>query len=295
VKRRGMRIPSAASAVVEPHPSADDPDRARDPEGWSAENGPETNTTCVADNGTLLLLLLPGLDGTGKLFTRFVEYLPANITPRVVTLPMDRPRGYADLVASMRQRLPVRQRFALLAESFSGPIALHLAAERPDGLVGVTLVASFHRRPVAGLLAALRPLASLAFKRPPPGWAIRHFLAGSDAPAELVAEIRSAVAEVPREVMATRVHDALRVDATGALAACPVPLLYLSGSHDRLVRRALVREMSERHPALEHRELAAPHLVLQRQPREAAKLVSDFLGRATGDPRSAGGAVAAPA
>lgn len=246
--------------------------------------------TCVAGNGTLLLLLLPGLDGTGKLFTRFVEHLPANVVPRVVRLPMDRPRGYADLVASMRPHLPVRQRFALLAESFSGPIALHLAAERPDGLVAVALIASFHRRPVAGWIAALRPFASLAFQRPPPEWAIRHFLAGSDAPAELVAAIRSAVADVPPEVMATRVRDALRVDATGALAACPVPLLYLSGSDDRLLRWAVVREMRERHPALEHRELAAPHLVLQRRPREAAELVSDFLVGATGDPRSAGGA-----
>lgn len=249
----------------------------------------------MADNGTLLLLLLPGLDGTGKLFTRFVEHLPANIAPRVVPLPMDRPRGYADLVASMRTHLPVRQRFALLAESFSGPIALHLAAERPDGLVGVALIASFHRRPVAGGLAALRPFATLAFHRPPPGWAIRHFLAGSDAPAELVACIRSTVAEVPQEVMVTRVRNALSVDATGALAACPVPLLYLSGTQDRLLRRQLVREMSECLPALEHRELAAPHLILQRRPREAAELVSDFLGRATGDPHSAGGAGAAPA
>lgn len=249
----------------------------------------------MTDNGELLLLLLPGLDGTGKLFTRFVEHLPANIAPRVVPLPMDRPRGYADLVASMRQHLPVRQRFALLAESFSGPIALHLAAERPAGLVGVVLIASFHRRPAAGWLAALGPFATLAFQRPPPGWAVRHFLAGFDAPAELVAEIRSAVAEVPPVVMATRVRDALCVDATDALAACPVPLLYLSGSDDRLLRRAVVRDMNERLPALEHRELEAPHLVLQRRPRETAELVSEFLGRATGDPGFAGGTGAAPA
>jgi pimeloyl-ACP methyl ester carboxylesterase len=84
--------------------------------------------------------------------------------------------------------------------------------------------------------------------------------------------------------MATRVRDALRVDATDALAACPVPLLYLSGSDDRLLRRAVVREMSKRHHALEHRELAAPHLILQRRPREAAELVSDFLGRASPRP-----------
>jgi pimeloyl-ACP methyl ester carboxylesterase len=113
---------------------------------------------------------------------------------------------------------------------------------------------------------------------------------GADAPAELVAEIRSAVAEVPRSVLAARVRDALRVEATEALLACRVPILYVSGSHDRLLRRSLVRELQGHHPALEHRILAAPHLVLQRQPREAARIVSEFLERLT----TSGSAPAAP-
>lgn len=233
----------------------------------------------MKDDEKLLLLLLPGLDGTGKLFARFVESLPATIGPRVIHLPAERPRGYADLVASIRPHLPVGRSFALLAESFSGPIALHLAAEQPDGLVAVVLIASFHRRPVAPWLAALRAFAGLAFQRPPPSWAIRRFLVGSDAPAELIAEIQSAVAEVPRPVLAARVRAALRVDATGALLECRVPILHVSGSHDRLLRRSMVRELRRHHPALEHWALAAPHMVLQRQPLEAARIVSEFLAR----------------
>ncbi len=225
----------------------------------------------------LTLVLLPGLDGTGALFSRFVEHLPEELEPRIMPLPGDRAVGYPELVRHVRERLPRDGPFALLGESFSGPVALQLAAERPAGLLAVILVASFHRRPVARLGGVMRPLAGLVLSRPPPAWAARLLLIGRDAPAGLVAELRSAVAGVAPNVLAARVRSALAVDATAALAALPVPLLYLAGSRDRILRRSVVREMARVRPSMQHRLLDAPHLVLQRQPAEAGKVIGAFL------------------
>lgn len=236
----------------------------------------------VSEDERLLLLLLPGLDGTGKLFARFQAELPDDIEARVVPFPAGRIAGYDELVSYVRAQLPAGRRFTLLGESFSGPLALRLAAEQPPGLVAVVLVATFHRRPAPRWLAALGWLARLAFSRPPPAWAIRRALVGKDAPAALVDELRAAVGEVTPAVLAARVRAALAVDAAAALAACRAPLLYLGGSEDRILRRSLLRDMRQVQPALELRVLRAPHLVLQLEPLESAGIVSEFLARASG-------------
>jgi pimeloyl-ACP methyl ester carboxylesterase len=223
------------------------------------------------------LVLLPGLDGTGRLFSRFVAHLAEELEPRVVPLPADRALGYPELVRLVRDRLPLDRPFALLGESFCGPVALQLAAERPPGLRALILVASFHRRPVAWWGRAVKPLAGLLLSRPPPAWAARLFLAGRDAPADLVRELQRAVAEVAPNVLAARVRPALAVDATAALATCPVPLLYLGGSRDRIVRHSVVREMQRVQPSMQHRRFDAPHLLLQRAPADSGVIISSFL------------------
>lgn len=115
----------------------------------------------MATGHRLTLILLPGLDGTGRLFSRLAEQLPGELEPRVVALPTDRELGYAELVRHARDQLPQDRLFALLGESFSGPVALRLAAERPPGLVALVLVASFHRRPVAWWGRAVKPFANV--------------------------------------------------------------------------------------------------------------------------------------
>jgi pimeloyl-ACP methyl ester carboxylesterase len=234
----------------------------------------------MAPDRRLALVLLPGLDGTGLLFARFASALPPEIEPRVVSYPEEQVLGYDELLPRVRSLLPADRPFALLGESFSGPIALRLAAERPAGLVGVVLAASFHRHPAARWLGGVRSLVGLAMSRPPPTWAARAFLVGPRAPRELVLEIRRANAGVAGAVLGARVRAALSVDASGALARCPVPLLYLGGARDLIVWPAAARQVRALRPDAEVRMLDAPHLVLQRRPADAAAIVAEFLRRA---------------
>ncbi len=225
-------------------------------------------------------MLLPGLDGTGDLFAPLLAELPEAFETRVVRYPHDHLLGYEALASLIEEQLPTSQTFALVGESFSGPLALMVAAKAPPGLAAVALVASFHRRPVAPWLAALRPMMSAILSRPPPELVVRHLLAGSEAPADLIAKFRAAVARVRPEVLSARVRAALDVDASDALAACRVPLLYLGGTEDRLLRRAIPDEIRAILPSAEVHQLPAPHLILQRRPHEAAAALRDFCAAA---------------
>lgn len=235
----------------------------------------------------LLTLLLPGLDGTGALFSRFLAEGSGALEPRVLPYPPDRILGYAGLAERVLRELPADRPFALLGESFGGPLALRVAAARPPGLRGVVLASSFHRRPAAALVTLLRPLSSAFFRLPLPDHAVRLLLGGQDAPDDLVAEVREAVASVRPAVMVARAREALRVDASAWVEACPAPLLFLGGKHDRLLRTALPFEIRVLRPDAEIRMIDAPHLLLQRQPALAMRIVEEFLIRRAGAPGQA--------
>jgi pimeloyl-ACP methyl ester carboxylesterase len=122
-----------------------------------------------------LLVLLPGLDGTGILFKPLIAALPPEVSTVVVAYPGEQPLGYAELLPVVLAALPTEHAFVLLGESFSGPLAVMAAATRPPGLVGLVLCATFVQNPhpyIPGFLNGLcqaslisDPLASL--KAPP--------------------------------------------------------------------------------------------------------------------------------
>ena len=227
----------------------------------------------------LLTICLPGLEGTGRLFARFLAARDGSLELRALAYPPDRFLGYAALEELAAREIPSDRPFALLGESFSGPLALRLAAKAPPGLVAVVLVTTFHRNPAAPLFRRLSALAPVFFRMPLPPHVVRLLLAGSDAPDDVVGEVRAAVATVEPSVMAARVQEALRVDATDAVRACPAPILFLGGKDDRLLRSALPIEFRALRPDAEIRMLDAPHLVLQRRPEQAMELVTGFLRR----------------
>jgi len=132
----------------------------------------------------LLTLPLPGLGGTGQLFSRFLGAANGALEFRALSYSRDVFLGYDALEELVRRELPGKRRFALLGESFSGPIALRIAAKGPPGLVAVVLATTFHRRPARLAVQALWPLAPLFFRMPLPPHVVRLLLAGTEAPWE---------------------------------------------------------------------------------------------------------------
>lgn len=61
------------------------------------------------------IVLLPGMDGTGALFSEFVAALPPGAETLVVSYPPDQAMGYAELEAFVSAKLPAGT-FILLGE-----------------------------------------------------------------------------------------------------------------------------------------------------------------------------------
>lgn len=94
------------------------------------------------------LLLLPGMDGTGRLFAPLLAALPPDIDGEPVAYPPDEPLGYEGLLPLVEAAAARGGDFVVVGESFSGPLALLLAARSPPGLRGVVLCATFIRFPL---------------------------------------------------------------------------------------------------------------------------------------------------
>lgn len=213
-------------------------------------------------------LLLPGLDGTGALFGPFLRELDPALGPTVISYPLD-------AVALPAIELPRGEPFALLAESYSGAAALHIAGAQPPGLVAIVLVASFVSSPLRWLPARLvRPwlLGPMARSR----MLNRRQLLGA-APDDLVDFVTQTIAQVPPATLAARVRRVLTLDARGDLAASKAPLLYLQATRDRIVSERSVNEIRAGRADVIVERIEGPHLLLQCNPSAGARAVERFL------------------
>jgi pimeloyl-ACP methyl ester carboxylesterase len=82
--------------------------------------------------------------------------------------------------------------------------------------------------------------------------------------------------------MARRARAIFSVDATEALRGCPVPVLYLRATEDRLVLDKSVRAIRAASPDVTVVDLPAPHLLLQTRPEEAWQAIEGFLASVSG-------------
>jgi len=222
------------------------------------------------------LVLLPGLDGTGKLFADFLKTLDLGVSANVVPYPADVPLGYDELEHLVRAALPTRGRFVLLGESFSGPLAIRIAAHPPPELVGLILCVTFASNPYPHLawvrrLAAFLPLKSL------PRWLRAPLMWGSASPSDAPRQSERAMAGVDAAVIRRRIAELLSVDETAALAKISVPTLVLCATRDRVVSNKAAMRIMRGIPHAQRVDVDGPHLLLKTRPKECAAAVLSFI------------------
>ena len=105
----------------------------------------------------MVLVLLPGVDGTGDLFADFVLAMKDEVRAVIIGYPQKQAMGYEELEEYVKDRLPVNEPFVLLGESFPGPIAISIASSAPAGLIGLILCCTFASNP----LPLLKPIKNL--------------------------------------------------------------------------------------------------------------------------------------
>jgi pimeloyl-ACP methyl ester carboxylesterase len=228
-------------------------------------------------HASTLLVLLPGMDGTARLFHRFDAALRAQtaIDTQAIAYPAA-PLDYAALEAFVRERLPRDRPFIVLAESFSGPLGAALRADPPPGMRALILCCSFVRNP-RPMLAPLRHLLGLVPFGTLPGFALRQALLAPYATPALQTELATALAQVPPSVLRQRLRAVLESDASRSFARGSLPVLYLRARHDRLVPPANAVQILRQAAGAQLADIAAPHMLLQAAPEAAAVAVAAFI------------------
>lgn len=219
--------------------------------------------------------MLPGMDGTGDLFAPVIARLGADINTVLVRFP-DAPLGYDALIAHARKSLPESGDFFLLGESFSGPIAVALAAERHPRLRGLILSASFIRSPMPWT-SPFAPLVKVLPVTGTPASLLTSIVLGPFRTQARRSMIDASLAQMSPSTIRARLLAIAAVDASEQLAAVCVPILYLRASHDRVVLQSAGCLITEIQPATRMVTLEAPHFLLQVAVDDAAREIRRFI------------------
>lgn len=226
------------------------------------------------------VVMLPGLDGTGRLSMPFVDALRSRgLDARALALPCTGQQDYATLVEALRPQLPA-QPFVLLAESFAGPLAMELAAGPLPGLRGLVLCTTFARRPVplpASASMALAPAWPL-----PPLPLMARLLLGRWRTRSNQQDLQDALAQVPTSVLRQRAAATLRVDVRALLCRIQAPTLNVQALQDRLLWPRSVSELQALLPNARHIAMEGPHLLLQARAEPAAVLIARWINTLPG-------------
>jgi pimeloyl-[acyl-carrier protein] methyl ester esterase len=226
---------------------------------------------------SISLVLLPGMHGGGQLFAHLLRELPDFIKPVPVSYPPDKALGYKGHLDIVMAALPSDEPFVLLGESFSGPLALMVAARNPKGLRGVILCSTFVTYPLCIPVSVADMLVSLGLFRLRLTRLFVRIVLGTKVSEELKSLFIQALAGVQPEVLAARAKAVFAVDATAELRKCPVPILVIQAGKDRLIYRRNSEQIRELRPDADIVVIDGPHMILQCAVVEAVREICRFV------------------
>ena len=221
-------------------------------------------------------MLLPGLDGTGKLFKPLIDAVGGRIDIDTVSYPLDEALGYDPLLNIVTSCISKENTYFILGESFSGPLAVMAASKCPENVAGIILAATFVKSPMPMWIGRLKrfikgPILDL---RPRPFIVDR--LLGKNCPDKIRSWVRSTMPRLKRDVLAARIEAVLDVNVREELKGCRVPVLYIAGARDWLVGKKALDAVWLCRPDVEIKVLDGVHMILQTNAHDSAQVILAF-------------------
>jgi len=221
---------------------------------------------------------MPGLDGTGKSFGPLRPFLAADAEVTLVRYPTDRRLSFEETVTCAAQQFPGGRPPVVIAESFSGPVAVRMIASGRVRAQALVLCATFARSPHPLIWRAARFFRLPFFIRSDmPEFILRFIFANERNVAALLPLWKEVHADVPAHVMAQRLALINDLDVRPDLQKLKLPCLYLQATDDRIVPPRCLTDFEERIPHLQIRKIKAPHFMLQAEPQDCLAAVDEFL------------------
>jgi len=222
------------------------------------------------------IVFLPGLDGTGISFEPIAVLLPPGVVTTVIRYPNEK-LSFAETVDCAARQFPTDEADIVVAESFSGPVAIELLGSGRIKAKGLVLASTFARSPRPMLLTVGRflPLDFL-LGFPLPEALLKHILGGEEFMSALKPMWDRINATVPAEVLAHRLRMISVVDVRKRLANLPVPCCYIQAIDDVMVPDTALKDFTEVMPNLLVRKIRGPHFILQAQPAASLTIIEEF-------------------
>jgi len=220
-----------------------------------------------------MLVLLPGMNGTGELFSEFLSYYDGDHL--VISLPVSGPQDHATLAEVINNQLPTED-YILLAESFSGGIVPELLKLEPTHIKGVIFVASFLSSPRSYLIgiAKLLPIKALV-SLPLSNIAHRLLFLGQEATKPLLSKFVNVIKSIPKQVLSNRLDVMKRQQLPQV--TFDIPVIYIRALSDRLISTKKSQEVANVFNRVEFIEIEGPHFILQAKPKETAEFIQSLI------------------
>ncbi len=227
------------------------------------------------------LLLLPGIDGTGQLFSPIVPLLENEFAIDIICYGNGRTfntfKEHTDYVLS----LIGNDKVTLLAESFSGPIALYILTNHANKIESCILSATFASSPYPNLckLLSLLPTPILNWTQIQSLVLKLLCLNGVDLQASPNKELLEQTLQTIRSVPTQHIQKRLKLlsELTVQELTSDTPCLYLKAQTDRVISQTLTEQLVQALPNVIIKEIDGPHLLLQTKPQQCAAAIIDFL------------------
>ena len=219
------------------------------------------------------IVLLPGLDGTGILFNPLIDALPDNTDSLIIDYPANEKLSYSKLVDYVIDQLP-NEKFVLVGESFSGPIAYQIAHFMPDKVVSVIFVATFLSNPRKLLLKASSFLPiSLLLSIPIPTFIIKMLLLDSSANTNIINLFKKSLKQVSPNVLSFRLQEIAKLANRHQL--CGINSIYIQATDDKLVPNNCIKDFKAMFSNLKIFKVKGSHFILQTNPIACAEIITN--------------------
>ncbi|TNG01575.1 MAG: hypothetical protein EP297_02155 [Gammaproteobacteria bacterium] len=221
------------------------------------------------------LFLLPGIDGTGDLFAPLQDSLGSYATTTVVRYKKE--KSFDDYVESVASFLP-EENAVLIAESFSGPVALALLERYPSRIKCAVLSATFAISPFRGLTKIAKYVPTIFFTPNPMRLQmIKAFSLSKQPDKQLLNLVKRVIHSNTPDIVKQRLVVLSTIDMRSTLPKITRPVLYLKAAQDKIVGNELSNMLVRGLPDVEVCEIDGPHMLLQTCPDECTHEIKRFL------------------
>lgn len=179
-----------------------------------------------------------------------------------------------DFINVVNKRLSMKTKTILVAESFSGPIAAHIALRYREQVAGIVFAASFVTPPHPALLDLVRIMPTSAFGVMR-AMLIKQFCVNGVRDKTVVEEA-SVIVNALESAMIKR-----RLMLLAGLVKLPIvridiPVLSLRATQDRLITQTAKSSIATTFPNAISIDVEAPHFLLQTRPEECWRHIEKF-------------------